>query len=136
MGAVVTTATTTVISTDKIYVYKGAAADGSRDAYITGTNLIAQVAAAAVAALNVSFKCGKVTRTGVGTVDITFDSAFSGTDYCITGSLQSTGTGFDGQQAIRFPMPDRTTAGCVCSIQSVTTLGEVIVNWIAVEITA
>ena len=136
MGATVTVAKTTVASTDKLYIYDSAAADGSRDKYITGANLASQIATAVYTAMGVAkIQAGKVTRTDAGTVNITFDSAFSSTDYLIVGTLQSTGTGFDGQQAIRFPLPDRTTAGCVCSIQSVSTLGEVIVNWIAVEMT-
>ena len=137
MGSVVTSATTTLISTDKLYVYKGAESDGLRDKYITGTNLVSQVATATLALMNIQIQSGTATRSGEGTVAITFDSSFSSANYQIVGTIKGIDY-WDGGEALRFPPADRTAAGCVLSIQSSISggIGTVTVDWIAVEITA
>ena len=136
MGSAVTTAITTGVSTDKMYVYRGAEADGSRDAYITVINLVAQATAAALASLGVSkIQAGTATRSGEGPVTITFDEAFSDANYIITGTIKGIDS-WDGTEQIRFPPADRTAAECVLSIQSNITggIGTVTVDWIAVEL--
>jgi hypothetical protein len=132
MGTAVTTAVTTGASTDKIYLYRSAQADGSRDAYITVTNLVAQV----LATLGVTkIQAGTVTRENEGTIDITFDSSFTDTNYFITGSIKAIDY-WDGTEEIRFPPGDRAVDGCVLSIQSNIEggIGTVTVDWIAVEL--
>ena len=75
---------------------------------------------------------GKVQRTGVGEAIIKFKQPFANNQYQIVGTLESTGFGFNGGQAIRFPMKYRTPDGCKMSVQSTEKLGRVAVNWVAV----
>ena len=75
---------------------------------------------------------GFVSRTGTGTVDITFPVAFSSTNYRIVGCIRGIAEAFTGGQAVRFPPGDRATTGCKVSLQSLTDTGVITAEWIAI----